>query len=77
MDPTGIDFYVDDKPYHVVGNSCALPFNWNFYIILNVAMGGDMGGEIASDFNFDTMEVDYVRVYQNKQQHFNKCYTFI
>ena len=52
------------KPYHVVGNSCALPFNWNFYIILNVAMGGDMGGEIASDFNFDTMEVDYVRVYQ-------------
>ena len=62
--PQALTFYVDDKPYHVVGNSCALPFNWNFYIILNVAMGGDMGGEIASDFNFDTMEVDYVRVYQ-------------
>ena len=29
-------------------------------------MGGDMGGEIASDFNFDTMEVDYVRVYQEE-----------
>jgi len=62
--PQALTFYVDDKPYHVVGNSCALPFNWNFYIILNIAMGGDMGGEIASDFNFDTMEVDYVRVYQ-------------
>ena len=59
-----LTFYVDDKPYHVVGNSCSIPFNWNFYIILNVAMGGDMGGTIASDFNFDTMEVDYVRVYQ-------------
>lgn len=62
--PQALTFYVDDKPYHVVGNSCALPFNWNFYIILNVAMGGDMGGEIASDFDFDTMEVDYVKVYQ-------------
>ena len=62
--PQALTFYVDDKPYHVVGNSCSIPFNWNFYIILNVAMGGDMGGTIASDFNFDTMEVDYVRVYQ-------------
>ena len=62
--PQALTFYVDDKPYHVVGNACSIPFNWNFYIILNVAMGGDMGGTIASDFNFDTMEVDYVRVYQ-------------
>jgi hypothetical protein len=57
-------FYVDDKPYHIVGNSCALPFNWNQFIILNVAMGGNMGGEIATDFVSDTMEIDYVRIYQ-------------
>ena len=57
-------FYVDDKPYHIVGNSCALPFNWNQFMILNVAMGGNMGGEIATDFVSDTMEIDYVRIYQ-------------
>ncbi len=59
-----LTFYVDDKPHHLVGNSCALPFNWNQFIILNVAMGGTMGGEIASDFVSDTMEIEYVRIYQ-------------
>jgi len=51
-----------DHSIVVANGSGILHFNsdWNFYIILNVAMGG----EIASDFNFDTMEVDYVRVYQ-------------
>ena len=59
-----LTFYVDDKPHHLVGNSCALPFNWNQFIILNVAMGGTMGGEIASDFDSDVMEIEYVRIYQ-------------
>ena len=59
-----LTFYVDDKPHHIVGNSCALPFNWNQFIILNVAMGGTMGGEIASDFDSDIMEIEYVRIYQ-------------
>jgi beta-glucanase (GH16 family) len=59
-----LTFYVDDKPHHLVGNSCALPFNWNQFIILNVAMGGTMGGEIASDFDSDIMEIEYVRIYQ-------------
>jgi len=59
-----LTFYVDDKPHHLVGNSCALPFNWDQFIILNVAMGGNMGGEIAPDFISDTMEIDYVRIYQ-------------
>jgi beta-glucanase (GH16 family) len=59
-----ITFYVDEKPHHIVGNSCALPFNWDQFIILNVAMGGTMGGEIATDFESDIMEIDYVRIYQ-------------
>ena len=40
------------------------PFNQDFYILLNVAMGGSLGGPIASGFNQDEMEIDYVRVYQ-------------
>ena len=35
-----LTFYVDDKPFHIVGNACDLPFNWDFNIIVNVAMGG-------------------------------------
>jgi len=27
-------------------------------------MGGTMGGEIASDFDSDIMEIEYVRIYQ-------------
>ena len=59
-----LTFYVDDKPHHIVGNSCALPFNWDQFVILNVAMGGTMGGEIAADFVSDSMEIDYIRIYQ-------------
>ena len=40
------------------------PFNQEFYILLNVAMGGSLGGPISSQFNDETMEIDYVRVYQ-------------
>ncbi len=42
------------------------PFNSDFFIILNMAIGGNMGGTINEDiFNQDViMYVDYVRVYQ-------------
>ena len=39
-------------------------FNWNFFLIMNVAMGGNMGGNINPAFTQSTLEVDYVRVYQ-------------
>ena len=42
--------------------------NWPFdkpqYLLLNVAMGGDLGGPVPGGFSRDTMQVDYVRVYQ-------------
>lgn len=40
------------------------PFNQEFYILLNVAMGGNLGGTIDSGFTDDAMEIDYIRVYQ-------------
>ena len=60
----GITFLVDDKPFHIVANTCALPFNWDFFVIVNIAMGGTFGGSVPSEFISDIMEVDYVRVYQ-------------
>lgn len=40
------------------------PFCDDFYIILNLAVGGNLGGAVPENFTESTMEVDYVRVYQ-------------
>ncbi len=61
---TEIRFYVDDQLYHTVSNSASLPFNKDFFLILNVAMGGNFGGSIDPGFTESVMEVDYIRVYQ-------------
>jgi beta-glucanase (GH16 family) len=42
----------------------AWPFDQEFYLILNLAMGGSMGGTVSPSFISDTFEIDYVRVYQ-------------
>ena len=39
------------------------PFDKDFYFILNVAVGGTLGGQIDNTAFPTTMEVDYVRVY--------------
>lgn len=59
-----IDLMVDNVVFHTVTNSSALPFNSDFFFILNVAMGGTLGGTIDPTFIEDTMEIDYIRVYQ-------------
>ena len=61
---TQIRFYVDDELFHIFVNDAAKPFDKDFFLILNVAMGGNLGGDIAPDFTESSMEVDYVRVYQ-------------
>lgn len=63
--PTSIKFYIDDQPaYHSFVNSASTPFNSDFFLILNVAMGGTFGGTVDPAFTQSAMEVDYVRVYQ-------------
>ena len=47
-----------------VKNASNWPFNAEQYLLLNIAMGG-VAGTIPSNFTEATMEVDYVRVYQN------------
>jgi hypothetical protein len=42
-----------------------MPFNQNFFLILNVAMGGNfVGNSIDPAFTSSSMEVDYIRVFQ-------------
>jgi beta-glucanase (GH16 family) len=59
-----IRFLVDDVPFYTFSNSGSLPFNQNFFIILNVAMGGNFGGPVDPAFVSAAMEIDYIRVYQ-------------
>ncbi|WP_282049165.1 family 16 glycosylhydrolase [Maribacter aquivivus] len=63
--PDSIKFVVDDQLVHnSFVNNATTPFNADFFLIMNVAMGGTLGGTIDAEFIEDTMEVDYVRVYQ-------------
>ena len=61
---TSIKMLVDDLLIHSVTNTSSLPFNQNFFFILNIAMGGNFGGVIDPAVTAATMEVDYIRVYQ-------------
>lgn len=59
-----IKFLVDDVAFYTFPNTGSLPFNQNFFILLNVAMGGNYGGAVDPAFTSAAMEIDYVRVYQ-------------
>ncbi len=61
---TEIKFAVDGIVYHTVSNDGTLPFNKDFFFILNVAMGGNFGGTVDPSFTESTMEIDYIRMYQ-------------
>lgn len=67
-----IDFYVDHKLlFHyqpAQKNKDNWPFDNPFYLIFNVAIGGDWGGPKIDDGCFPTtMEVDWVKVYQKNK----------
>lgn len=62
--PTAIKISVDGTVYQTVANSPGLPFNLNFFFIMNVAMGGDFTGPVDPNFTSATMQVDYIRVYK-------------
>jgi len=63
-----IEFSIDEEVYYTYNpstkNTSTWPFYANQFIILNVAMGGNFGGNVDSNFTQSTMEIDYVRVYQ-------------
>lgn len=58
-----IKFYVDNQLFYTFLNSNSFPFNQNFFLIINFAMGGNFGGTIDPNFTSSTFQIDYVRVY--------------
>ncbi|NIK69720.1 carbohydrate binding domain-containing protein [Paenibacillus sp. BK720] len=76
--PGVIRFYVDGQLYQEVSDwktkgpgqpeyyTYPAPFDRPFYLILNLAVGGDWPGSPNGDFTADQMNVDFVRVYEYK-----------
>lgn len=66
-----MEFYVDDKMYFSFENekkgSESWPFDQNFHVILNLAMGGSWGGRFGMDKTLTRAEyiIDYVKVYKD------------
>lgn len=61
---SSLQFYVDGKLFHTVANSAAIPYNKNFFFLVNLAMGGGFGGNVDPAFTNATFELDYIRVYK-------------
>ena len=58
----GVVYMVFDNPK--TGDVSRWPFDSPQYLILNLAIGGDLGGAVDPAFTPQSMEVDYVRVYR-------------
>lgn len=73
-DAKEIRMFVDDRLYFTSPNDGSgwksWPFFRDFHFVLNVAVGGDWGGEKGVDESIfpQRMEVDYVRVYQRTSE---------
>ena len=59
-----IKIYVDNQLFHTVANSSRIPFNHDFFLIMNLAIGGNFAGPVDPTLTNATMEVDYIRVYK-------------
>ena len=61
-----IRILVDNKEFVSLNNDGNVPFDNRHYLLLNIAIGGNLGGDIDPSFSQDRMEVDYVRVFQKE-----------
>ena len=55
---------LDNNIFLTMNNSQSVPYDNPHYILLNIAMGGNLGGTIDPNFSQDIMEIDYVRVFK-------------
>jgi len=55
---------VDGKVFFELLNDSRNPFDNEHYVLFNIALGGNLGGNIPSDFVREVMEIDYIRIYK-------------
>jgi beta-glucanase (GH16 family) len=62
--PDQIRYYLDGVPFVTVDKTDNdWVYDHEFYIIINLAMGGNLGGEIAGSLKQTSMAFDYIKVY--------------
>jgi len=68
--PNKIQWLFDGEVYHTLSKDDVSPHEWvfnqNHYMILNLAMGGTLGGELSPTVKTSRMTVDYVKYYAVK-----------
>ena len=64
-----IQWYFDGQLFHELKatdpGAQPYPFNLEFYLILNLAIGGGFGGPVDQALTTGTMSIDYIRFYSN------------
>lgn len=55
---------LDDEVFIEMPNDANNPYDNPHYLLLNIAIGGNLGGDVPTNFGTQVMEVDYVRIYQ-------------
>ncbi len=62
--PDQIRYYLDGEQFYTANKvDKDWVFDHEFYMIINLAMGGNLGGEIESGLKNTSMSFDYIRVY--------------
>ena len=61
-----MQIFVDDSLVCELANTFDRPYDNPHYLLLNIAMGGNLGGVVPGSFTEATLEIDYVRVYQRR-----------
>lgn len=60
-----IRMFVGSAKYYEIALNDTLPFDQPFFLLINLAMGGTLGGNINSTFLQEDFLIDYIRVYEN------------
>ena len=63
-DSSKISILLDDNTFFSMTNTSNNPYDNDHYLLLNIAVGGNLGGDVPSNFSEEIMEIDYVRIYQ-------------
>ena len=63
-DSAKISILLDDQTFFSISNTSNNPYDNDHYLLINIAIGGNLGGDVPSNFSEEIMEIDYIRIYQ-------------